>query len=270
MGKNMSGISSDNHETFPTDIEIQEILSETAWQRARRDTWTAIKHPLFLATEVFGGPLVGGLYQSWELGLIFMVAVIAAILIFSVAHAPYGQRNDARLIARNSIPDFSLDFGQSKAFIHQTYLGSPDNPCTYVRVLPRPHSLRVMGCSGWLTNIEFQNGNNGFLPTDFTGTDSLQLAWSMRGDDAYDEINLIKGINRYVDVLWTAGQKKEFYLCVKSMPNWLSDLTVNVGTYRITIKVVSANGKSEIIRLLVEWTRNWEELKVREYLDGNR
>jgi hypothetical protein len=144
-------------------------------------------------------------------------------------------------------------------------MGSSANQCIYLRVLPVAISNKIEKCSAYLSNIEKQNEHNEFSPTLFTESDSLELIWSMRErDKRFDQTDIIKGVNRFVDVLATFQNTRDdrVYFQVRGEANWLLDICNEHGVYRLTIVVIAEDGTNSNMQILYSWNGKWDEIKA--------
>jgi len=246
--------------------DIQKIISETVWERGWSDFQSRLGTVQFWVAEV-----ICGAYLGYEFGAIIatvgVLSLAGTVGIAAFVTAPLRQRNDVRKIAEKLIPKFKLEFEHSPAYVHTTFHGSPDRPATYVRVLPVLSCPTLLKCRGFLTDIERMNIETGkFEATLFSGTDSLPLSWSFQiEEEKYQPVDLFKGINRFLDVLFTSKVPGGLHYCVPAIPNWIVNDLSQAGNYCLSITVISEEGISESTKVIIYWTGEWDKIAIGEY-----
>jgi len=79
----------------------------------------------------------------------------------------------------------------------------------YLRIKVRNRKWRLArSCRAYLVNVELREANGLFQPTSYY--DSMQLAWSAAGDQAFSAIDLPRGLTRFVDVVSTRENSRKF------------------------------------------------------------
>lgn len=115
-------------------------------------------------------------------------------------------------------------------------------------------------CRAYLVNVEREDGDV-FKPTVYC--DSIQLAWSARGEGTYDSIDLHNGVFQFVDVVSTRPTLPNFSLSLFVIPN-IYALTIlhRTGRYRLTAVVSGENVKPKRIQIVFNWTGQWDGFEV--------
>lgn len=198
---------------------IPKVISETILYRGWSDFKDRLGSVWFWVAELLVGALAAVLYEDPILIVVAVLSLGVAVAIAATITAPLRQRDDARKIAEIMIPKFKLEFEHSPAYVHRTFVGSPDNPVPvfYVRVLPVLSCPTLLKCRGFLTDIERLNMDTSkFEKTRFSGTDSLQLQWSIL--DNFKPLDLFKGINRFLNILSTRSDTGKLHYLVPGIP----------------------------------------------------
>lgn len=134
----------------------------------------------------------------------------------------------------------------------------------YIRVKVNNKKRNVArGCKAYLVNIEKKQPNGEFGPTIYC--DSLQLAWSNRGGNAYDGFDLSKGVNPFVDVITTYSDRTDFepQIFPRTIYRY-TPLFNQHGVFRFTIQISAENANPETIKIILDWSGKWDDFVVYE------
>ena len=131
----------------------------------------------------------------------------------------------------------------------------------YIRVKVNNERRNVAkGCKAYLVNIEKEQPNGEFCSTIYC--DSIQLAWSNRGKNAYDGIDLSKGVNQFVDVITSYSNRTDFEPQTFVKPNRYKPLFKQQGVFRFTIQISAENADPETIKIKLNWSGQWNVIDV--------
>jgi hypothetical protein len=151
-------------------------------------------------------------------------------------------------------PRLRLSFGNSEDFISHTpeTRDGQTGQATYLRLRVENKSFRLAkACRAYLTNVQREDETGHPHPTQYC--DSIQLAWSVRVDEAYGPQDLAQGVPYFVDVVSFRDDTNIFMPHVHGLPFRYSSIFENQGTYLLTI-VVSGDGvKPSKTTIRVEW-----------------
>jgi len=137
------------------------------------------------------------------------------------------------------------------------------NNAYYIRVKVTNKKRRVtQGCRAYLVNIEKEQNKGGFNPTSYC--DSIQLAWSNSGEHAYDDIDISKGVNQFVDIIATNSDIDYFEPQIRVKPYRYESLFREIGVFRFTIQISAENADPKIIKLIFKWSGDWSDFEVTE------
>ena len=160
-------------------------------------------------------------------------------------------------------PILSLEFKNTSHFVTETWKRSDStrHAARYARIkVTNTRRSLARSCRAYLVNIERIGPSGGWESTDYC--ESMQLAWSARGGDAYIALDLPKDVPHFVDVLSTCEGSKSFNLELQLKLFRHEALLGSAGTYRFTI-VVSGDGvRPEWIWLSFNWSGDWDGFKL--------
>lgn len=160
-------------------------------------------------------------------------------------------------------PILSLEFNNTSHFVTKTWKAfeSSRHEAHYARIkVTNTRRSLARSCRAYLVNIERIGPSGAWEATDYC--ESMQLAWSGRGGDAYTALDLPKDVPHFVDLLSTRQGSKSFDLAIQLKLFRHEALLVSAGTYRLTI-VVSGDGvRPEWIWLSFTWSGDWDGFKL--------
>jgi hypothetical protein len=113
-------------------------------------------------------------------------------------------------------------------------------------------------CRAYLVAVEKFDSDGKFQPTIYC--DSIPLAWSCRGDQAHDPLDLPNGVAQFIDVASTRSLKNAsstFRVEIKPTPYRYVDLFAQQGTFQFTIQVSGENVKPVFIKIVLVWRGVW-------------
>lgn len=144
---------------------------------------------------------------------------------------------------------------QSTVQIHSTH------EAEYVRIkvinTSRPLAKEIRA---YLVGIEKKQADGTFASTLYC--DSIPLAWSCRGDQAYGPIDLPNGVSQFIDVVTVRSISSAFRLEVKPMPQRYVGFLQDQGTFRFTVQVSGENVKPVFQRIQFTWVGVWDKYEA--------
>jgi len=131
----------------------------------------------------------------------------------------------------------------------------------YVRIKVKNTKYYIAkSCRAFLVNGEKKDGDR-FIRADYA--DSIQLEWSTRGEQGFNEIDLPFDIPYFVVIISTREiEPNKIKLHIQPSPYRYEHLFNEIGTYRFTIQVSGDNIRPEIFKLNLEWFNKWNNFKV--------
>src|SRR4030067_928179 len=106
-------------------------------------------------------------------------------------------------------------------------------------------------CRAYLVRVELQDEKGNFIPTEYC--DSIQLAWACKYNQAYEALDLPRGIAQFVDVVSTRSTENNFRPEIRPFPFRYSRLFQTIGIFRFTIQVSGDGIKPKFIQVDFNW-----------------
>jgi hypothetical protein len=160
-------------------------------------------------------------------------------------------------------PNLKLEFYKSQDCITPTPEGNHNavHKAFYVRVkVTNTKPKLAQKCRPYLVKIEKKDENGTFQPTEYC--DSIQLAWACRGDQAYDPLDLPRGIAQFVDVVSTRSIASIFRPEIRPIPFRYVSLFQQKGVFRFTVQVSGDAVKPKFIQLVFDWKGKWDTFEA--------
>jgi len=161
-------------------------------------------------------------------------------------------------------PRLSLEFRENQDFITKTIEGlitAPEAIACYVRVRVTNRKWRIAkNCRAYLVNVEVMNSSGRFEPTEYC--DSIQLAWSARGDEAYFAIDLPKGIPQFLDVISVREISPDIRPEIRVQLNRYRALWRRKGSFRFSVQVSGDGLKPVQLSLRCDWNGRLDDLRA--------
>lgn len=160
-------------------------------------------------------------------------------------------------------PVLKLEFTQADHFVAKTpeRSGTSVYDAYYVRVKVTNRSRSVAkSCRAYLVNIERRGHSGLWEPTEYC--ESLQLAWSARGDAAYTAIDLPQEVPHFIDVLSTRAVSASFLPTLSLQLFRYERLFAMHGVYRFTILVSGDGVKPASLQVSFDWFGQWDKFNV--------
>jgi hypothetical protein len=129
----------------------------------------------------------------------------------------------------------------------------------YLRIKVRNRKWRLArSCRAYLVNVELRDANGQYQPTSYC--DSMQLAWSAAGDQAFSAIDLPRGLTRFVDVVSTRENSENFTPALRLLLyRDLDQLWRRTGEFRFTVMVAGDGIQPKSVKIRFTWTCRWNE-----------
>ena len=160
-------------------------------------------------------------------------------------------------------PIVALEFKPIKHFVTSTREASSSghHGARYVRInVTNRRSALARSCRAYLVKIECRSRSGEWEATEYC--ESMQLAWSARGDGRHAALDLPKNVPHFVDVVSTRETSTSFKPETDGLLFRHMALFDSPGTYRFTV-VVSGDGVNPVwIRLLFVWSSKWDDFQV--------
>ncbi len=115
-------------------------------------------------------------------------------------------------------------------------------------------------CRAYLVNIEKADSSGEFKPTIYG--DSIPLSWACRGAQAYDPLDLPRGVVQFVDVISTRSVSTDFKPEIKPIPFRYIDLFQQQGKFRFTVQVSGENVKPVFVKIVFVWSGVWDRYEA--------
>ena len=111
-----------------------------------------------------------------------------------------------------------------------------------------------------MVKVEKATDSGEFKPTIYE--DSIPLSWACRAAQAYDPVDLPRGVVQFVDVISTRSVSTEFKPEIKPVPFRYIDLFRQTGRFRFTVQVSGENVKPAFIKIVFVWSGIWDKYKA--------
>lgn len=168
-------------------------------------------------------------------------------------------------------PQLELAFGDGSAFRARTPEllvpkdGGPiprgPREADYIRIRVRNIKPAIAkNCRAYLVDIEKADSNGNFNSTIYS--DSLPLAWSNRGDQAYRGMDLPKGVAHFVDIVSTRTSAQSFRLETDPVPYRYVNLLHERGKFRLTVQVSGEDVRPVYIKVIFVWSGVWDKYEA--------
>ncbi|MFH1701246.1 MAG: hypothetical protein ABIE07_11735 [Candidatus Zixiibacteriota bacterium] len=181
----------------------------------------------------------------------FVSAVLAPIVVEQLRYCFFGPKLKVEFIEGDR--DFITDTKET---------GGAD--AHYVRIKVLNTGLQnAKQCRAYLVNVEKWNTSTGkFEPTIYC--DSLQLAWSARGDTqkAYLPLDMPREIKQFIDIVSTRSTKSDYKIMTDPHLYRYEPLFKEHGKFRYTLQVSCDNVKPVSAKVVFEWSGDWDNFAV--------
>jgi hypothetical protein len=220
--------------------------------------WGGCCDEYFLAVSSIVGCVVTTGHQVGPLTLAPWVMLVVLAFIFACL------LDHTVKLRRQITPKLEIDFDAGSQV--QTTLnifddsGRPagETKAIYLRcVVTCAGELAAKDCEPLLTNVERQEGGV-WRPVGFH--DSLDLAWSNRGERGFLPLSIAIGARRYFDILFTRQDLNRLHPAMP-WPNSLKGLFDDPATLRFEVGVL-CEGVTKKIAIIVIWNGKWNEVKA--------
>jgi hypothetical protein len=183
----------------------------------------------------------------------------AAVAVFAEPVRQWLFRPHVQLGFQANDPEYVARTLELESFPNGTRAGGE---AIYIRVMVQnSRGELARSCRGYLVRVERWN-----QPTQAFETapfyDPVRLAWSSRGQHAYEPIDLPRGLHHFLDVVSTRQLDQGFRLETQLKPLREADLGREPGDYRLTIIVGGDNFRPKTIQLRVNWAGVWDRIQV--------
>jgi len=161
-------------------------------------------------------------------------------------------------------PRLSLSFGSSIDFVTKTpeSTGGSEHEAFYIRLKVVNSSSRLAkACRAYLVSVEKQV-DGVFAPTIYC--DSIQLAWSARGDEAFAAIDLPHDVPQFVDVVSTRSTSHTFAPAVRLTPFRYKELFEGTGVFRFRVQVSGDGVKPVWGQVILHWDGTWDKFRTEQ------
>jgi hypothetical protein len=157
-------------------------------------------------------------------------------------------------------PTLALEFANADHFIAQT-AEAGGHQAKYVRVkVTNRGPWLAKSCRAYLVNIERRGQGGAWEATEYC--ESLQLAWSGRGDGAHGALDLPVGVPHFVDVVSMREIAKSFLLSTPLILMRYQALLASTGTFRLSVLISGENVRPTSLRLVFTWSGAWDAFQV--------
>ncbi len=159
-------------------------------------------------------------------------------------------------------PRLLLSFGSSSDFVTPTpeTAGGRQYEAFYIRLkVVNSRSRLAKACRAYLVRVEKQVDGE-FKPTMYC--DSMQLAWSARGDEAFTAIDLPRDVPQFVDIVSTRSIFHTFAPAIRLVPFRYKELFEETGVFRFRVQV-SGDGVDPVSdQVILHWEGTWNKFRV--------
>lgn len=160
-------------------------------------------------------------------------------------------------------PKLVLEYTGGRDCLTETPMSSGIS-ATYVRIKITNKTRRLArACRVFLVNIETADSVGEFRPTIFA--DSLQLAWSCQ-EPGHERraLDLVHGVAQYADVVMAPQGGNRLEPQVAPLPmRYVPLFPKSPATFRFTIQASGDEADPIQLRLIVEWTGQWNTIQAR-------
>jgi hypothetical protein len=157
-------------------------------------------------------------------------------------------------------PKLELAFANADHFVaHTAEAGGHQARYIRVRVTNRGPWL-ARSCRAYLVNIERRGLGGAWEATEYC--ESLQLAWSGRGDGAHSALDLPIGVPHFVDVVSTRQISTSFLPSTPLILIRYQTLLASSGTFRFTVLISGENVRPTSLKLIFTWSGVWNNFQV--------
>jgi hypothetical protein len=131
----------------------------------------------------------------------------------------------------------------------------------YIRIkVTNKKRIIAKGCRAYLIAVEKADESGDFKPTIYS--DSIPLAWSCRDKQAYDPLDLPRGVAQFIDVVSTRSVSQDFKAEIKLIPFRYLALFKEHGAFRFTVLVSGENLKPIFIKIVFRWSGLWDRYEA--------
>lgn len=162
-----------------------------------------------------------------------------------------------------------LEFQTVTPVYHKGYVpGSPAyqeglRKAIFIRVCAFNDSRHLASeCRAYLVNIEKLDTDGSFRGTEFS--DTIPLPWSCRDPDEYEPIAIPGGMRAFFSIVPAGELGKKLVLETSTNPFRYADILKTPGSYRFTVQVSSEEARPVQMKVRVDWTGSWYELRSAE------
>lgn len=168
-------------------------------------------------------------------------------------------------------PKLKLEFGDDPGYRART-LEEADIPSApvprhsvhdaeYIRIkITNIKPAIAKSCRAYLVAVEKADEAGKFSPTVYC--DSIPLSWACRDSQAYEPLDLPRGVVQFIDVISTRSISKDFKPEIRPIPYRYFDLFREHGTFRLTIQVSGDNVKPVFTKIVFRWAGVWDEYET--------
>ncbi len=168
-------------------------------------------------------------------------------------------------------PKLKLEFGDDPGYKARTpeEADIPSSPrpihsvheAEYIRIKVTNEKRAIAkSCRAYLVAVEKADESGDYKPTIYC--DSIPLAWSCRDKQAYDPLDLPRGVAQFVDVVSTRSVSQDFKPEIKPIPFRYFALFQEHGTFRFTVLVSGENVKPIFIKIVFQWSGLWDRYEA--------
>lgn len=159
-------------------------------------------------------------------------------------------------------PNLKLEFYKNNDCISPTPEQSQNgiHSAFYIRIkVTNTKSKLAQKCRAYLVRVERLNSGV-FMPTEYC--DSIQLAWACKDSQAYEALDLPRGIAQFVDVVSTRSISPIYRPEIKPLPFRYISLFQQIGIFRFTIQVSGDGIKPKFIQFIFNWKGMWDSFEA--------
>jgi hypothetical protein len=160
-------------------------------------------------------------------------------------------------------PALNMEFKKANHFLTKTpaRIQSVEYEALYVRVKVINRGSHIAkSCRPYLVAIDRLGPSGTWDPTDYC--ESLQLAWSARGDERFTPLDLPKDVPHFIDVLSTNSLDHNLVPEIVVVPFRYEQLFTAPGEYRFTVLVAGDGVKPASMSIAVKWTGQWDKVEA--------
>jgi len=160
-------------------------------------------------------------------------------------------------------PKLTLSFGSTSDFITRTpeVGGNSQHEAFYIRIkVVNSRSRLAKACRAYLVGVEKQGADGVFQPTIYC--DSIQLAWAVKGDQAYGAVDLPRDVVQFVDVVSTRSISTDFKPEIRPVPMRYIGLFQERGVFRFRVQVSGDGVRPAIRHVILHWDGIWDKFRV--------